>query len=213
MEAIVNEIIAWCRQGTSQEISDWYKKLKEEREIATSTRSFFLRVDESFTSRIFNAMPLQAQKILGKKDFDAVDLLNLPRFDDTINHWIVYLDLPARVDLESVEWVDFGRTGRQYRQFKKGADETRCSEMRCYVGSSVNKNGGQVRIRQHQSESGKSPENAKHHSQHYDFIRQKDVVTNFRVAALFDKASEDDSAATQPVQVLEGLLMTYLGLY
>lgn len=84
----------------------------------------------------------------------------------------------------------------------------------CYVGSSVNRKGGFARIRDHELESNKKNGDP---SVHWDYLRRDDVVSNFRIAAVWSNVSPDDTSCHDLYKWLpmfvEAMVMLYLGMY
>lgn len=215
---LIENICNWTVGGSGK---GWHSRPRSDREMTIGFFGLFRRVagNPSDLARIcLEGMPRQTRKIFGKADLCEKDLLDLPAMPATCKHRLVYMDVATRLENGQIRQVmrDFGTGAKLYKQPKQGTDLKSAAEVRLYVGSSVNKRGGERRTREHVDISNRHV-NGKQNL-HYGAVRKPDTLCNFRVVGVWQNPYADNSYDGQDIMIwvahmVEALVMAYLGLY
>ena len=140
--------------------------------------------------------------------------MRLPQVPPGFPRRLVYLDVPTRLSPLNVKIVPSARLKTCVKVLANGTKLTDSTETKVYVESSISKAGGDSRLNDHRRESVKQSSRM---SSHYQFIRQPDVLPNFRMVAAFPNPYVGEGALQDIWRWLppfyEGLVMTYIGLY
>lgn len=181
----------------------------------TTIRIFMECDPDELCQDMFDHAPLRTQEVLGRESLKLKSLLDLPGRGDAeiLPVMGAYVNIPGRYDESQIEQKAhpnyFFQVVGTCRFLKDSVDPKSAKAHEAYVGSSVAESykGLAGRIRRHTLMSMREylPENEE--TAQYRFTRAKDVVNNFRVAAVWDF----DEDCRLPV-LNEGLLITYLGL-
>jgi hypothetical protein len=213
-----------CRWATEGNISAWYNLPRFEREMTMASRIIFQKAavnPDNLIQIILEGMPLQTRKVLGKKDLDPLDLLDLPVIPRKCKHRLVYLDVATRLPrgkIQRVQRVLRGSDGNlSFKEATSPADLRQASQVKLYVGSSVSVPGAHTRIRKHEAIAN-GHQKEKKLGFHYREVVKADVVPNFRMLGVWQNPHADGSFDGQDVALwiapmVEGLMMVYLGLY
>ncbi|KAK1243968.1 hypothetical protein MKX08_002106 [Trichoderma sp. CBMAI-0020] len=207
-----------CRWATEGNISAWYKLPRVEREMTLSFHFIFRKAavnPDNLIQIILDGMPLQARKVLGKKDLSPLDLLDLPVIPRKFKHRLVYLDIAIRLAQDKIRNVQRG--SRFLKEAMSPTDLQQALQVKLYVGSSVNALGGHTRIRAHVS-TANGHRKVKRLGLHYGEITQADVVPNFRMFGVWqnpyaDGSLDEQNTAAWVAPMVEGMMIVYLGLY
>ncbi|KAF4465311.1 hypothetical protein FALBO_7843 [Fusarium albosuccineum] len=60
-------------------------------------------VEQQLIDNLLAHMPRKSQRILGKENLSALDILDLPRVPSQFLHRLTYLDIPGRVDSSNIQ--------------------------------------------------------------------------------------------------------------
>ncbi|KAI8717730.1 hypothetical protein NCS52_00849800 [Fusarium sp. LHS14.1] len=215
MRALIERICSWARSG--EDIAAWFRLEQSKLHMTRGFRSTLLRVDhDELATRVLGHMPDKTQQVLGKRNLEPFHMLDLPEVPEGFLHRLTYVDVPVRVGYSNVGQQQSRFRRVQVKALKPGADFQETMEAKVYVGSSINRLGGWIRVREHEKESNKEVPIS---SMHYRFSGQRDVVPNFRLIGawsnphvLDDQDAGNDLERWLPV-FLEGILMVFLGTY
>lgn len=169
----------WSCQMTSA----WFHLPRKQREMTRQFRSLLSRIrPEDLKDHLLSGIPRLTQKVLGKPDLMPKDLLDLPLVPCNLTHRLVYLDVATRMPNEDVTYGPSALTlrSKNIKRLREGADPFKAAEIKAYVGSSISKQGGRNRLAQHEA----AAVNPDSEGTHYSYIKQDDVVPNFRTIGI-----------------------------
>lgn len=217
---LLDNLFQWVESKSRANWTEFFTDRTEQREVGTQ---FANKLQQTSAAEIayetFRHIPDIAQKILGTTSLAPSDLLELPIIPQMCQHRLTYVDVAVRVNQEDIEFAPSQLTGHKNRiDVKQLRENYTLRQTRCYVGSTVAKQGGWCRVSQHEVQIMKTGDHNTHRSAHYDFARQPDVVPNFRAIAFWDNpfahgntTAVDDAKRFMPV-LTEALIMVFLGM-
>ncbi|KAG5758921.1 hypothetical protein H9Q69_011027 [Fusarium xylarioides] len=173
------------KYAMTQELSVIRVKDFKERALSVGFWNLFKRLQVAeMTKPFFGSMAPEVKSLLGRKDLQPAELLDLPRVDDHFRLWGVYVNIVTD---------KFGRV--------RGL----------YIGSSVAYKtyiGITGRVRGHLANAMKPFDSLStaQKSEHYRFLSQPGMSSNFRTLALF-KIEANNTAHTV---LAEAILMSFL---
>lgn len=194
----------------------------DEAEISRSVRSFLLQettTPEYLEKQFWAAIPLRTQQVLGHQDLQVLDLLDHPKVSEDCAHFLVYLDVLTKLPPGSIERRPrSGRTVLTMKTPAMGVDVKATAIEACvYGGSSRSAAGDGSRIIEHLRNSSRDPEKVNFEdprlSQHYRYGLEEDILRNFYLIGIFNNVGDVSRSLVFEVLLLEGSLLTYLGLY
>ncbi|WXC55790.1 hypothetical protein SNK03_001730 [Fusarium graminearum] len=202
-----------CQEARSGRFADWLKIAPDKREMSFEMKSALINANaDKLADHILRHIPRKTKQLLGKRDLQPFDLLSLPEFPPGCPYSIVYFDIAVQVGIANIE-SRYSRLslGRTMKPIKSCSRYNHLMKTKVYLGSSSDKEGGWNRLRVHEKEANRESGRS---NMHYDFTRQADVVTNFCIGALFPPSSAlSEGIALLLPELLEGILMVYLGTY
>ncbi|KAL7928377.1 hypothetical protein V8C35DRAFT_285327 [Trichoderma chlorosporum] len=210
-----------CKWTADDSRKGWHSVPRADREMTIGFFGLFRRVagnHEDLARLCLEGMPRQTRKVLGKADLGKEDLLDLPVMPPTCKHRLVYMDVATRLEQGQIRQAmrDFGTGPKLYKQPNRNTDLKEAREVKLYVGSSVNKRGGEMRTREHVDISNGHVDGKR--NMHYGAVRKPDTLCNFRVVGVWQNPYADNSYDGQDnllwiAHTVEALVMAYLGLY
>ncbi|KAF5714304.1 hypothetical protein FMUND_7484 [Fusarium mundagurra] len=201
-----------CQHARSGDMAAWYRLPQEEQDMSVGFKTELRKVDPvHLLHQGLSHMPRKVQQGFGKQDLQVYDLLSLPEFPVECPYHIVYVDVSTRVGKANIIQRVSPIVGPRARRLVKGSSKYDPSmDTTIYIGSSTSSDGGYARLREHELAANG---NRKHTNKHWDFIKQEDVVPNFRMVGLWDTPGVLNQDDPYLPLFWEGLLMVYTGTY
>ncbi|KAK7992074.1 hypothetical protein PG996_012911 [Apiospora saccharicola] len=166
-------------------------------------------------------MHLKNQQVMGNKNLTTDGLLDLPEGCEETSLWIVYIDIPTRMQHHQRDILTVTPPGKlkEIRRLRTGVGPKSAVDFDHYVGSSQVESGGKSRVHQHYHEAMKElvPDgpDSPYQARHYAFTRKEDVAMNLCFAAIYanskPNANDPYTAGPEILLLVEGLMITYLG--
>ncbi|EOO01715.1 hypothetical protein UCRPA7_2785 [Phaeoacremonium minimum UCRPA7] len=216
LRALVVRLHEWAKSRDAS----WFRLPRWRRATTYSFRCYVAREDpDELTGTLLSAMPRIARKILGKEGLRPEDLLDLPTGAEDLRQRATYFDIvtlmePSQVIRKKSRHWRF-RNGLLVKTLKNGVDPKTARKISVYCGSVVGEKGCRQRMQTHVRCGNKAEETAS--ASHYKEATKQNAVQNLRVAAAFQNPKlqpvQPDTDQRAPSVLLEGILMTYLGLY
>ncbi|KAL3600847.1 hypothetical protein FPOAC2_05097 [Fusarium poae] len=210
---MIRTLCAWAKDSTILAINAWMSLNSTDREMTRPFRGILIHADcEQLIEDLLEHMPDKVQQVLGRPNLQPIDLLDLPEVPKRFEHRLVYTNVPVDVGVDNVVQAQSQLMTNYHlvKTLKPGTTIKSKMDIRAYVGSSINKKGGYLRLRDHERNSNTG---TKEKSKQYTFTRQGSVICNFRLVAAFSQPIDPNHDLDRYMSVFcEGLIIAYLGL-
>ncbi|KAJ4018074.1 hypothetical protein NW752_001986 [Fusarium irregulare] len=153
IRAMITLLCRWARDETDTRIEVWMRLSATDREMTRPFRGLLAHQDSTILAdNLLAHIPDKAQKVLGKRDLKAIDLLDLPEVPGKFRHRITYVNVSVKVGVRNVVKSQSQLTPKdcQVKTLKPGTHIKSTMIVKTYIGSSINKLGGYSRLRQHE---------------------------------------------------------------